>query len=432
MKKKIALGLAGIMMISALTGCGKSSSKYLLDVDYSDYVKLCEYKGVEATKVTFDISDEEVQEEVENQLYENATYEDITDRGVEIGDYANIDYTATIDGEISEDYSGEDEEYMIGEEFFYPEAEEAMVGMKTGETKKVEVELTEDFADEEDIGKKVSLEITLNGISVENLPEYNEEYVKENTDFDSIEAYEASLKEELMASKEETYKYSSVEEIISYIMKNSTFDGYPEELYTQCEENYDSSNEYSAASYGMELEDYLSLFGIDEATRKTDIEYSVNYDLVIGAIAQAEEIDCTEDEVDQFVEKYYQDYGYESTDEFLADYEKEDVGYEIIYEKVADFLYENAKYNEMTEEEYMAAKPDEFEYMEEDEEEAQEEEIEETDVQDSEDADSDVDTDSEEEESAESADSKEDEAAEDVQTDGAENEINLEEAESEE
>lgn len=353
MKKTLALGLTVVMMAASITGCGNTSSQYLLDVNYSKYVKLCNYKGVEATKVKFDVTETDIQEQIDQDLYDYVTYDVVTDRGIEIGDYANIDYAATLDGEETEDYSGEGEDILVGEGYIYPEVEEALVGMKTGEDKTVEVSLTDEYAEEEDVGKKLSVKVTLNEISVENIPEYNEEFVKDNTDFDTIEEYEESVKKELQESKEEEYKYAAGEEIMSYLIDNSEFDGYPQELYDECKENYDSSNEYYASMYGMELQDYLDAFGLDEETQKQQIEESVYYEVVVGAIAQAEGIDCTEQEIADFIKDVYADYGYESEDAFSADYTDDDIGYEIVYEKVIDLLYENAKFKEISEEEYL-------------------------------------------------------------------------------
>ena len=277
----------------------------------------------------------------------------VTDRGIETGDYANIDYVATMDNEEAEGYSGEGEDILVGEGYIYPEVEEALVGMKTGEDKTVGVTLTDEYAEEEDVGKKLSVKVTLNEISVENLPEYNEEFVQENTDFNTTEEYEESVKKEMQESKEEEYKYVAAEEIMAYLVDNSEFDGYPQELYDECKENYDSSNEYYASMYGMELEDYLDTFGLDEETQKQDIEDNVQYEIVVGAIAQAEGIDCTEKEITGFIKDVYADYGYESEDAFSADYSNDEIGYELIYEKVIDFLCENAEFNEISEEEYL-------------------------------------------------------------------------------
>lgn len=354
MKKLVAWGLTTVMVATSLVGCGKSSSKYLLDIDYKDYAKLCEYKGVKATKIIYEVTDEAIMEEIEYGLYDYATYDPITDRGAEIGDYATIAYDMMIDGAKNEDLSSEEEEVLIGEGYLYPELEEALVGMKTGESKEVEVELTADYVEETLVGKNAMVKVTMNEITVENVPEYNLDFVKENTEFDTMEAYEASIEESLLAAKEEEYKYVAIEEIFAHVIENSEFDGYPEELYKQCEEAYDQGNEYYASMYGMELDEFLELFGIDEETKKEEILSNVNYELVIGAIAQAEGIDCTEKEVNEYVDEIYGDYGYESAEAFLKDYTLEEIGYDLIYQKVCDFLYENATFVEKAEADYLA------------------------------------------------------------------------------
>lgn len=360
MKKIFALGLTAVMVTNVLTGCGKEASGFSLDKSYADYVKLCDYKGVEATKVVFEVTDSEVQEEIEYALYDYVDYEEITDRGVQEGDYVNITYDAVMDGKLVEDYSSEDEDVLVGEGYIYTELEEALIGMKTGDKKSVDVKLTEENAEEEDVGKTLSLTVDLNEISVEKLPDYNESFVKENTDFSNMEDYESFLRKQLEESKEEEYKYAAVEEIMSFILDNSEFDGYPQELYDQCEESYNSMNAYYAAMYGMAVEDYLEFFGMDEEAQKQEILDSVNYELVISAIALAENITCTEKEISDFIVDSYEDYGYESKEEFEQDYTADDIGYQIIYEKVVDFLYGNASYTEISEKEYLEEQEAQF------------------------------------------------------------------------
>lgn len=374
MKKKLALGMVGLMVVGTLAGCGNAKSKYLLDVDYSDYVKLCDYEGIEVDKVVFDVSEDEIQEQIDMEMYDYATYDEITDRGIQVGDYVVIDYTAKLDGKESEEYSGTEEEIMIGEEAFYPEVEEALIGLKSGEKTSVELVLTEDYTEEEDVGKKLSLEVTVGAVTEENLPECNDEFVKENMGYDSLEEYRKETKEGLMDSKTQEYESAAVSQALDYLVANSTFDGYPKELYTQCEEYFNAEIENNAAMFGMEVDEYLDLMEMDEAACKESIEESVNYELVIGAIAQKEGIDCTADEIKKFVEDNYEEFGYDSTDAFFEDYSEEDVGYELIYEKVAEFLYDHAKYVEIDEAEYLKQQEaDMFDEEEVDEEESSEE-----------------------------------------------------------
>lgn len=354
MNKKIALGLTGVMLMAGLTGCG-SKNAYLMDITYSKYVTLCDYENVEANKVIYDVTEDEIKDAIDEDMYEYVTYDEVTDRAAQDGDYANITYTTTIDGAENENYSGEEEDIVIGEGYIFPEVEEALVGMQTGDSKQVDATITEDYAyEEEDTGKKATVAITLNEISVENTPEYTDDFVKENTDYKSKEEYESAKKEELMQSKEEDYKYAAIQEIMQYLIDNSKFNGYPDALYQQCEEQYNNENEYSASMYGMELDEFEEMLGLDEETKKQDIENNVNAELIIGAIAQAENITCSSKEIQQYAKDNYKDYEYESADEFLKDYSEDEIGYQITYEKVTDFLYDHAKFTEISEEDYTA------------------------------------------------------------------------------
>lgn len=398
MKKIIAIGMVSILMLATLTGCGKS--KYLMDIDYTDYVTLCDYKGVKASKIVFEVTEEEIREEIDYMLYDYVTYEPVKDRGAQEGDYAVISYVATIDGQVNEDYSGEEEEVYIGEHYIYPELEEALVGMKAGDTKEVKVTFTEEYVEESMVGKVATMDVTMDEITIEVLPEYNLDFVKENTEYATLEEYEASVKKSLESSKTDEYKSYAVEEVFNYVLENSKFNGYPEELYKQCEEAYDKNNESYAAMYGMEVEELLEMFGIDEETKKEEVESYVNYELLIGAIAQEENIDCTKKEVDEYVEEIYEDYECASVEEFYEQYSEQEIGSELLYQKVCDFLYENASFEEMSEEDYLAEME---QYYYEDEEAVEDEEV----VEDEEDE--------EEEESTVDAEEVLDEMKEDVE-----------------
>ena len=352
MKKIIALGMASVLIMAGITGCGQSNP-YLKNISYSKYVDLCDYKGVEASKVTFEITDEEVQSAIDEEMYDYVTYDPITDRAAKEDDYANVTYKTTIDGKENENYSAQDEDVVIGEDYLFPEVEEELVGMKKGDNKKIDVEITEDYAyDDADIGKKATVDVTLNEISKEIVPEYNDDFVKENTEYKDKAEYEAAKKKKLEESREEEYKSAAVQEIMQYLLDNSKFNGYPDDLYTECEENYNNDNEYSASMYGMELSEFEEMLGLDEDTKKQDIINNVNSELIMGAIAQKEKISCSKKEVDQFVKDNYATYGYESAEDFLKDYSEEEVGYQLTYQKVADFLYDNAKLTEISEDEY--------------------------------------------------------------------------------
>jgi trigger factor len=289
MKKSVKLVVLTAIMAVGLTGCGK--------------VKLANYKGLEGQKIVFDITDEDVRNAVDDMMYEYVQYDPITDRGAQNGDYVNLTYKVTVDGEYNEDLSGEDEDICVGEEYVYPEVEKALVGMKTGDNKTVNVKLSEDYVEDDLVGKEASVDVTVNEISVENLPEYNDEFVKENLGFDSVAAYEEDLKQQLYAEKEEEYKYDSFYEMLQEVIDNSTFGSYSKSLYSECEEEYNSSNESMAAMYGMELKDYEEFMEIDEKTKKSDIEAMIHEKQVIEAIAKNEGLEVSDKEIKEFAEQ---------------------------------------------------------------------------------------------------------------------------------
>lgn len=353
MKRNLGI-IALIIMVVFLSGCGKQTSKYLLDVDYSDYVTVCDYNNVKATKVTFEVSETDVRQQINQDMYAYVTYEPVTDRGAKEGDFVNIDYTGVIDGVELAEYTDTARDFLLGEGYLYKEADEALIGMKPDEEKTVSIVLDKTTAkNESEVGKTLVLTIKLNEISVENLPDYNDAFVQTNLGFNSVEAYEASVRAKLEYTKKEQYKNVAVEEIMTYLRENSVFDTYPQELYDECKENFEMINTQYAQQFNMDLDAYLNLYGIDEDQKEQMIISNVNTALIVGAIAQKEEIDCTDDEVEAYYQANYEQYGYDNAADFKVDYKERQIGYEIIYEKVADLLYNSASLTSMTEEEYL-------------------------------------------------------------------------------
>lgn len=353
MKEKLAFVMVVMMVLSVMTGCEKEESKYLPDIDYSDYVTICDYKGIPATKVTFEVSETEVKQQINQEMYGYVTYEPVTDRGAMEGDFVNIDYKGVIDGVELAEYSDTARDYLLGEGFFYEEGEKAIVGMVAGDEKEINIHLNDENAkNPEEVGKTLSLTITLNEISVEHLPEYNDAFVQTNMGFDSTGAYEASVRTELEYSKKEQYKAVAISEIMNYLLENSVFDKYPQELYEECKESFEAFHTQYAKQYEMTLEEYLSLYNIDEETKEQMIIQNVNMELIIGAIAKQENIDCSEEEVEAFVQANYEKFGYGSAVEFQKGYSESQLGFEVIYEKVADLLYDSASLKTITEDEY--------------------------------------------------------------------------------
>jgi len=349
MKKKLSLLTVGVCFVSLLTGCSSGSSG-----TYSKYVELGTYKGLEITKVKSEVSDDEVQEQIQSILEENSVYTDITDRGAKDGDEVNIDFKGTIDGENFDDNEAEDYALVLGEGYMLEDFEAGIIGMKVSETKNVTVTFPEDY-DDALVGKEAVFAITLNSISEVEIPEYNDAFVTEISEFKTTAEYEADLKESLLQSVNEENSYTAGDEAVKKVIENSTFDGYPEELYDQCKAEYDETNAYYAEMFGMDV----SEFELSEEDTKEAVLEMVNSKMVITTIAEKEKLSVSDEEYEAYAQENFEAYGYESIADFETAFTKEGIIEELLTTKVMNFLVENAKITEVSEEEYYQSSEDE-------------------------------------------------------------------------
>lgn len=350
MKKKLVLLTASACAFSLLAGCSSTAK-----LTYGEYLTLGEYKGLAVKRIKTEITDDMVEEEVESFLADNSTYTPVTDRTAEEGDIVNIDYTGKIDGEEFDGGSAEDFDLELGSGYFLEDLETALVGTATGETKEITVTFPEDY-DEEVGGKEAVFTVTLNSISLEEFPEYTDEFVAEVTEYSTIAEFEESLKEDLYTSTEADNLYTAGADALSIVMENTTFNGYPQELYDACEENYDAMNQMYAEMFGFDVSELEE----DEEDKKSSIEEMVKEEMVCTTIAEKENLTVSDEEYKEYLENNYESYGYESAEEYEEYETKDSITYEILTEKVQNFLLENADITEVTEDEYYG---DEDEYF---------------------------------------------------------------------
>ncbi len=379
MKKLLAAILTLCLCLSLFAGCSKSdkaekkdsSKEDKIDIaeqigfNPEDYVTLGEYKGLESYSVTCDATDDEVEEEIESKLYDAATYTDITDRGAQKEDYITFNYSATVDGKAVEDCSYEDYEVQLGYGDFHKKLEKAMIGKKPGDTFTEEAKITEDLSST-NAGDTGVFTIEVTKLQEEHLPELNEEFVKANSNCDSIEAYRASVKEEVIANKESENFDTLSSELIAKIAEGSKFkEDYPQELYDTCMEELNTSIQENAEMFGMEAEEFMTTFyGMTEDDLEKEALNEVHSRIAIYAIAIKEKLFLTEDDYQNYVKQIAYDYGYESVDELESEFDKDTLLYQAIYDTVCEFIYDKAKKKVITQDEYdalNAEEPDEEE-----------------------------------------------------------------------
>lgn len=356
MKNKKFLGrtiaaMLSITMVMGMAGCGKSDKA---SKNAADNVTLGDYKNLEVNLTVSTITDEDVQEEIDSQLQENATNEEITDRTtVQEADIVNITMTATIDGEDFEDGNVDEYDYTLGENEYGEEFDKGLIGKNKGDDFELTVTLPDDYSDETNAGKQAVFKIKINKIVKEVIPEFNDEFVKTvSEDYQTVDEYRKYVKEDLQTTADEDNKSTAKEDLMAQAVENAEVSGTSDDLYNLYYNQMTNDYTSYAQQWGMSLNDFLSSFmGMDEEGFKDYVLDQV-YDMQVAiAIAKAEKLEVSDDEYKKNLSKYAEDYGWDSEDELEEAYTKEYLKNNMTRDKVLTFLFENAKVTEVPESE---------------------------------------------------------------------------------
>ena len=346
MKKRISYAL-GVTCTAALLlgGCSSSST-------YGKYMTLGEYKGLEISKIKTEITDDDLEQEISYTLDDNTEYFE-TDRAAQNGDMVNITYSSTMNGEAFDGGSGEDMDIELGAGYLegdiLQDAESEIIGMKADDTKEMDLTIPEDYYFDDSLaGQEIHVTLTVNSVSEIERPELTDEFVASISDFDTVDAYKEDLKKSLEASADENNEYTAGSDALTQVVENSTFKGYPDDLYNKCKDLYDQTNQAYAEMLGLDVSDFE---GTEEET-KAAVESMVYEDMVITSIAEKENLTVSDDEYQKYVEDNLDTYGMSSVEEFESTYSKDSVMEELLREKVQKLLLDNAKITEVSEEDY--------------------------------------------------------------------------------
>lgn len=349
-----AVALAGVMLLG-LTGCGAGSDKAKA---YSKYVELGDYKGIEYTRVVEEVTDDQVQSQVDSFVSGLEEKTEVTDRAVEDGDVVNIDFVGTMDGEAFDGGTSEGYDLEIGSGSFIDGFEDGLIGHNIGEEVSLDLKFPEEYPnDPEKAGKDVNFAVTINSISVKNVPELTDALVKENTEYDTIDAYKDSIRKDLEKQAEESADTQVENDIFSKVLENCKITGYDEaEVKELVDQEFEQFKQMATSyeAYGYTYEKVLESYGYtSEDELKTGItEYCKSFldqKMVIYCIAKAEKIKVTDDEIDDAVKEYMDTYGVETEEEVFENLQKSDFEYRVLSEKVIEMLKKEAKLVDSTE-----------------------------------------------------------------------------------
>ncbi|MBQ9064656.1 MAG: trigger factor [Blautia sp.] len=307
-----------------------------------EVVTLGEYKGIELTKEIAPVTDEDIESMIEQNVA--ITKEDAGDGPVEEGQIAKIDYEGKKDGVAFEGGTAEGYELEIGSGTFIPGFEDGVIGMMKGETKDIELTFPEEYQNEDLAGQDVVFTVTVQSIS--RTPEFSEDWVKNNTDAESVDAYREQIKAELEADADTAATLDLRNQAFQAIMEGCEFGEIPEEDIQFGVDYEKQSMESMAAYYGMELKDMLEAMGYTEESFEEEChEYGENQAKVfyiLQAILDKEGIVITDEEAEEVMADYIEQYGFETLDELKEAVGGDQVDRAVVTEKALQFIIDNA------------------------------------------------------------------------------------------
>ena len=311
-------------------------------------VKLGKYLGVQVTKIDTSVSDDEVTAELEKEREKNARTVTVTDRAIQNGDTAVIDFEGFVDGVAFEGGKGENHPLEIGSHSFIDTFEDQLVGKNAGDEVDVNVTFPEQYQAAELAGKPALFKVKIHEVKAKELPELNDEFAQDASEFDTLEEYKADLKKHLEEQKENDAKRTKEDEAIQKIIDKSSMDIPEAMLDTQCE---NMINEFAQriAQSGLSMEQYMQFSGLTLDKLKEQVrpeaETRIKSSLVLEQIATDENIEVTDDEINAEVEKMAAAYGMEADKlkEYMGDSEKESIARDLKVTKAVDLIMENVK-----------------------------------------------------------------------------------------
>ena len=349
MKKKIMLLAAVTLAAGMLSACGKDAA-YLSEIKASDYVTLGEYKGIEVTQTEPEVTDEYVDSYIEYLRSQRAVTVDVTDRTtVQEGDTVNIDYTGYRDGVAFEGGAAQGDSLTIGSGRFIDGFEDGLIGTSVGETVTLDLTFPDNYTNADLAGAAVTFDVTVNSISVSETPELTDELVQEFgiAECSTVEELRTYVYDVFYEEAVSMYEDAIASDITQAVMANSIFSEPPEKMVKRYQDVLLESMTAQASSYGVNLDTFMmNYYGMDTesymAVFQEDAVTMAQQYIMFQAIADAEGLNPTKDELAHKMEEEALEFGYESVDAF-----KEEVGEEVFYEYLIsetamDFLKENA------------------------------------------------------------------------------------------
>ncbi len=322
---------------------------YTAEVTVYPEVELGEYKGLSIEKKTYEVTEEEVSKKLKEMQEKNARIEVKTEGTVENGNIAVIDFKGYVDGEAFQGGEGKDYSLEIGSKTFIDTFEEQLVGAKVNDTVEVNVTFPENYGKEELNGKPAKFEVTIKEIKVKELPELDDEFAKETSEFDNIADLKADVTKKLEDANNERAEREFEEAVITAVAENAKVE-IPEVMVEKEVDKMVQNLQQRLQYQGLSLEQYFQFTGTDQEKMReymrSNAQTKVKVDLVLEAIEKAENIDATEEEIKAKaieVAKMYSQSEDEKMIDLLMQSQQAALRADVITNKTMKLLLENNK-----------------------------------------------------------------------------------------
>ena len=308
-------------------------------------VELGKYKGIEIEKIEYNVEESDIENNLKQMQEKNARVISI-ETPVENGNIAVIDFEGFVDGKAFEGGKGENYSLEIGSGSFIPGFEDQVIGMKIDEEKDINVKFPDEYFSKDLAGKDATFKVKVHEIKKKELPELDDEFAKDVSEFDTLKELKDSIKERLVKENEQKAKYEKEEAVMKVVTEGMKVD-IPAGMVEVEVDNMVKDMEQRMSYQGLKLEQYLKMLNKTEAEFRKDYEpqaiEAIKSRLALEAIIKAEKIEATEKDLKEKLEEMAKNYGKTAEELEKNDNIKEYIKQGIENEKAIEFLVENSK-----------------------------------------------------------------------------------------
>ena len=311
-------------------------------------VELGKYKGIELKKIEYPVTEKDIEHELEHMQEHNARTITVEDRAVKDKDIAVIDFEGFVDGKPFEGGKAEKHELGIGSKTFIPGFEDQVIGMKINEEKDINVKFPEEYFSKDLAGKDATFKVKLHEIKEKKLPELDDEFAKDVSEFDTLQQLKESIKEKMQAENDHKAKHETESAAIEAVAKNTKIDIPSGMIETEVDAMI-RDLEQQLAYQGINVEQYLHIMNKTrkdlEDNYKEQAERNIVSRLILEEIIKAEKIEATDEEIAEKIKEMAKSYGRKEEDLTKNESLKEYIANTIKTEKAIELIIKNAKIN---------------------------------------------------------------------------------------